>query len=740
MDEILGVFFHEASEKLDEMEAGLMTLEQGGDDQETLNAIFRAAHTIKGSAGVVEMTAIEEFTHVLENLLDRLREGKLQANGDMISVILSACDHIRALLACIASPQSDLEAALAHEGAQLVDSMRAWIDQEGGQNTAQDGEAQASVDARPFGNTGTVEGVSSNPCWHISVRFGRDTFRHGMDPAAFLQRLSECGRLRNVATLADTMPLAEEMDPESCYLGYEIDLEADVEPVTQANLEQVFQFVQDECALCILPPHSPLSEYAALMASLPESLARLTEIFGQSGALTPCASAASLLDNILLETAAGTLTKTVENGPSSSGGATVPGSRIVAAKERTGQDTRLVRVPAEKLDSLIDLVGELVIAGSSAQLLARQSGDGLLTEAMALLSRLLEEVRDASLQLRMVTVGETFKRFQRVVRDTARETGKQIDLELRGGETELDKSVVEKLADPLLHLVRNAIDHGIETAETRLARGKPVTGRVTLNAYHDTGCVVIEVADDGGGLNVERIRAKAVERGLIDTNATLGENDIYNLIFEPGFSTAEQVSNLSGRGVGMDVVKKSILALRGTIDVHSSPGQGTRFVLRLPLTLAMIDGFLVSVGGGAYVIPLDSVVECLELKEGEALGNVLNLRGQPLPFLALRDLFEIGGAAPLRQNVVVVQAGGQRAGIVVDQLQGEYHTVIKPLGNLFRHLRGLAGSSIMGSGDVALIIDVPSLIQLATLAEHDQNAGSTRHRLENERLAATSNP
>lgn len=685
MDEILGVFFYEAGEKLDEMEAGLMTLEQGGNDQETMNAIFRAAHTIKGSAGVVEMTTIEEFTHVLENLLDRLREGKLQANGDMISTILSACDYIRSLLGSIGSPQSYLEAAIADEGALLVGSMQAWINQEGEQGTEQGTKAQTITDTPAFDG----DGMTGNPYWHISVRFGRDTFRRGMDPAAFLLHLGACGALRNVVTLADLMPLAEEMDPESCYLGYEIDLEANTASVTQADLEQVFQFVRDECVLHILPPHSPLIDYEALLAALPE-------------------------------TATDTPAETTENSPTSPVADAVSDGRMVAAKERAVQETRLVRVPADKLDSLIDLVGELVIAGSSAQLLARQSGNGLLTEATALLGRLLEEVRDASLQLRMVTVGETFKRFQRVVRDTARETGKQIDLELRGGETELDKSVVEKLADPLLHLVRNSIDHGIEKAETRQERGKPVTGRITLNAYHDTGCVVIEVADDGGGLNVERIRTKAVERGLIEANATLGENDIYNLIFEPGFSTAEQLSNLSGRGVGMDVVKRSILALRGTIEVHSSPGQGTRFVLRLPLTLAMIDGFLVGVGGGAYVIPLDNVVECLELKEGEALGNVLNLRGQPLPFLTLRDLFEIGGAVPLRQNVVVVQAGGQRAGIVVDQLQGEYHTVIKPLGNLFRHLRGLAGSSIMGSGEVALIVDVPNMINLASSNENQR--------------------
>jgi two-component system chemotaxis sensor kinase CheA len=322
----------------------------------------------------------------------------------------------------------------------------------------------------------------------------------------------------------------------------------------------------------------------------------------------------------------------------------------------------------------------------------------------------------------MVQIGETFNRFNRVVRDVSKELGKDIELAISGAETELDKSVVEKIGDPLMHLVRNAMDHGIEPAAVRSAAGKPAQGRVELNAFHDSGSIVIEVVDDGGGLNAEKIQAKAVERGLIQPGQVLGEQEIVNLIFEPGFSTADQVSNLSGRGVGMDVVKRNIQALRGTVDVKTRLGLGSRFTIRLPLTLAIIDGFLTGVADSAYVIPLASVVECLELREDDTRGHMLNLRGEVLPFIRLRELFDVGSPPPKRENVVVIAAGGRKAGIVVDQLLGEFQTVIKPLGSLFRNLRGIGGSTILGSGEVALILDVQALTQLATQAEERRNA------------------
>jgi two-component system chemotaxis sensor kinase CheA len=320
----------------------------------------------------------------------------------------------------------------------------------------------------------------------------------------------------------------------------------------------------------------------------------------------------------------------------------------------------------------------------------------------------------------MVQIGETFNRFHRVVRDVSKELGKDIELKISGGETELDKSVVEKIGDPLMHLVRNSMDHGIEPAEVRLANGKPAQGRVDLNAYHDSGSIVIEVADNGGGLNRDKILAKAIEKEIVQPGQQMTDKEIYNLVFEAGFSTADKVTNLSGRGVGMDVVRKNIQSLRGTVDVQSEPGEGSRFTIRLPLTLAIIDGFLTGVGKSSYVIPLDMVIECIELRETAEDRNYLNLRGEVLPFVRLREMFEVPGKASGRENVVVVQYGGQKAGIVVDQLLGEFQTVIKPLGTLFRNVRGIAGSTILGTGEVALILDVQALVKRCSNREEQR--------------------
>ena len=360
---------------------------------------------------------------------------------------------------------------------------------------------------------------------------------------------------------------------------------------------------------------------------------------------------------------------------------------------------------------MIDAVGELVIAGASAGVSASRIGDARLTEAMSDLMRLVEEVRDSALQLRMVPIGTTFSRFQRVVRDVSAELGKDITLQISGGDTEVDKALVERIGDPLMHLVRNSMDHGIEPAEVREAQGKPARGTLRLNAFHDSGSIVIEVADDGGGIDKDRVLAKAISSGLVDATTTLSDGEIYSLIFEPGFSTADKVSNLSGRGVGMDVVKRNVASMRGTIEVESTPGAGSTMRIRLPLTLAIIDGFLVGVGGSSFVIPLDRVVECVELPASLPGRDCMDLRGEVLPFIRLRSQFAIDGDPSRRENVVVVESAGVKTGLVVDALMGEYQTVIKPLGPLFAHVDGIGGSTILGTGEVALIIDVPMLVQ-----------------------------
>jgi len=383
-------------------------------------------------------------------------------------------------------------------------------------------------------------------------------------------------------------------------------------------------------------------------------------------------------------------------------------------KDGKAQENQSVRVDADKLDRLINLVGELIIASAGANLIARKARNVELQEANSVLSALVEEVRDSALQLRMVKIGATFGRFQRVVHDVSRELGKDITLVVSGEDTELDKTVVEKIGDPLMHLVRNAIDHGIDSPDVRAQRGKPAMGTVRLNAYHDSGSIVIEVGDDGGGLNREKILDKAIERGLVEHGKVLSDSEIYGLIFEPGFSTADKVTNLSGRGVGMDVVKRNIVALRGSVAIASAPEQGTTVTVRLPLTLAIINGFQIGVGKAVFVVPLDMVDECVEFTDDEG-HDYTDLRGTVLPFIRLRTLFDVSGPVSARQNIVVVKHAGQRFGLVVDTLLGEAQTVIKPLSKMFAQVQGISGSSILGSGEVALILDVPVLMQQAQI-------------------------
>ena len=710
MDEIVSVYIQECREQLAEMESGLLRLEQTPDDRDNINAIFRAAHTIKGGAGVIECRFIEKFTHSVENLLDRLRNGELAVTPSLATLLLECCDHMNALVDVLATEETELSEALEQRGnalhARLASELNAGSSEAGAPQ--QSGLSLHEDKVEVESNSAVVNTDS----WHISVRFGRNVLRGGTDPLSFIRYLGEIGEIIGIETIADALPPAAEMDPESCYLGFEVRLQT---KASKADIERVFTFVQDECDLRILPPHSNVADYLRLIGELPEDDMRLGEILVRVGALTAAEIELGLREQM----------STAPDGeaPPQPLGSILIEEKVVhkevveAAANRQNQivekkarDAQLVRVQADKLDQLIDLVGELVIAGASANLLALKSRQSELVEATSVLSRLVENIRDSALQLRMVQIGDTFNRFHRVVRDVAKELGKSIELVISGAETELDKTVVEKIGDPLMHLVRNSLDHGIEPTELRLARGKPACGRVSLNAYHDSGSIVIEVSDDGGGLNRERIRAKAIERELIAPEATLSDNEVINLIFEPGFSTADKVSNLSGRGVGMDVVRRNIQALRGTVEVASSEGAGSTFTIRLPLTLAIIDGFLVGIGTASYVIPLDAIVECIEHRGIAGERNFLNLRGEALPFIRLRDLFELKGSPPERESIVVVQYGGQRAGIVVDQLMGEFQTVIKPLGRMFANLRVIGGSTILGSGEVALILDVAALV------------------------------
>jgi two-component system chemotaxis sensor kinase CheA len=539
-----------------------------------------------------------------------------------------------------------------------------------------------------------------------------------MDPLSFIRYLGTLGRITALVTLPDALPAAADMDPECCYLGFEI---AFATQADKATIEGVFEFVLDDCGIRILPPHTRIDEYLALIRELPEEPARLGEILVRCGTVTAHELATALQAQSGDADTRRIGAILVEQGSAAPEVVEAALDKQQRSREAKARESRSVRVDADKLDRLINLVGELIIASASAGLAARSTQNAELHEAHSTLSGLVEEVRDSALQLRMVKIGATFNRFQRVVHDVSHEIGKDIRLVVSGEDAELDKTVVEKIADPLTHLVRNAIDHGIEPAELRAERGKPAQGTVRLNAYHDSGSIAIEVGDDGGGLNRERILAKAVERGLIEPGRTLSDREAFGLIFEPGFSTAEQVTNLSGRGVGMDVVKRNITALRGSVGVDSTAGVGTTVTVRLPLTLAIINGFQVGIGRSVFVVPLEMVEECIEYA-CEPGHDYTNLRGEVLPFIRLRELFEIEAKPGARQNIVVVRLGTHKLGLVVDTLLGEFQTVIRPLSRMFSQVKGISGSSIRGNGDVALILDVPALLQHASIGS--QNAGA----------------
>lgn len=562
--------------------------------------------------------------------------------------------------------------------------------------------------------------------WHLSLRFAPDVLQNGMDPLAFINYLRSLGELVHVETVAETLPELADGDPELCHLGFEVALRS---AASKAEIEGVFEFVHDSARITLMPPDAKVGDYLALIEALDEDPRRLGEILVACGSLTARELEVALASQQMAAESPRLGVLLVEQ-------AAVPAQVVQAAlgkqkvaEERRASEARSVKVPADRLDALIDQVGELVIAGAATQLQAQMAHNRDLQETAANLLRLVEDVRDTALRLRMTPIGEVFNRFPRVVRDVARDLGKDIELVITGADAELDKSMVEKIGDPLMHLVRNAIDHGIESPARRAAAGKPVRGTLRLNAFHESGSIVIEVVDDGGGLDAQRILAKAVERGLVPAESSMSEAEIHRLILEPGFSTAAEVTNLSGRGVGMDVVKSSVEALRGSLDIVSVHGKGTTMRLCLPLTLAIIDGFQVGVSDSTFILPLDAVVECIELPADAGEAGYLDLRGQVLPFLRLRTMFGLEGGPAARQNVVVVRFGGRHAGIAVDRLLGECQAVIKPLGRLFERVAGIAGSTILGSGEVALILDVPQLVQRAITHEGRETGGAPRARI-----------
>lgn len=704
-EQLLAGFLEEGRELIQHAEAALLLLDETGgvaEDEETINGLFRAMHTLKGSAGLFSLDGFVGFAHHMETLIMKVRDGEMQLTSDMISALLEALDVLNDELDRLNNTQE--ASNLDQDNATLLTTLKSFTQTEATTSLVTREEQPSAIERE---SAPTAHQAN----WHLSLRFDPQILQYGFDPASFVRYLKKLGQITHIHLLMNRLPDWPDYQPEVCYLG----LEADIKTLaSKAEIESVFEFIQELATIRIFPPDTAIEEYIALIESTVDDKELLGEILVASGLVTE----KELQQN---------LKKQAETTPTPKLGclliqeAAVPAAVVDAAlnkqqqvREHKQHENATLKVSAKKMDELINLVGELVIASAGGEMLARHAGNPMLLESMSGINRHVEQIREAALRLRMVEIGDTFMRFNRVVRDTSKDLNKEINLVIEGAETELDKTVIDKIADPLTHLVRNALDHGIELPEVRTRVGKPTKGTLKLNAYHESGSVVIEVIDDGKGLDPQKIREKALSKGIIQSDEILDDQALYQLIFAPGFSTAEAISNLSGRGVGMDVVKRSVEALRGNIELDSHIGEGCCVRIRLPLTLAIIDGFLISVGETPLALPLESVTECLEAKVDEIGArdySYMELRGKPLPLVRLRRHFGISAEPAARENIVVVKQGKQQLGLVVDALLGEQQIVIKPLGSLFEHLPDISGSSILGSGQVALILDISGLQQ-----------------------------
>ncbi|GAB4254064.1 MAG: chemotaxis protein CheA [Methylomicrobium sp.] len=726
LDAALQTFVQEADELLTEMEQALLSLEDNPEDSESINSVFRAMHTIKGTSGLFGFDVIVAFTHEAETVLDQVRRGQRAIDGELISTLLSCKDHTAKLIDyCLHGTEDQLPSELEGAGEVLIRKLAGSTKSDLPVSPASAAAGAAAADIET--------GTPAND-WVILLEFGRDALRNGMDPLSFIRYLKTIGDIVDILTLTPDLPAGDDMDPESCYLHFKIVFRGDTD---KQGIESVFEFAEDDCEIRIIPPHSKVEHYLNLLAEPTDEeddhVERLGEMLIKIGALTPKEVKKALLRQNEEKAESPEQAKPIGEILVEEQLAEQPVVEQALKKQQTvkqkiAAEANYIRVDSEKLGKLINLVGELVISGAAMRLMVDRHGLSDVEEVAVSMNDLVSEIRDTALELRMVAIGETFSRFRRVVRDVSNDLHKQIELKITGGETELDKTVVEKINDPLTHLIRNSLDHGIEMPDQRRAVGKPEQGTVHLNAYHDSGHIVIQIADDGAGLNAEKIKAKAIANGLISADQVLSKQEIYNLIFEAGLSTKDQANNLSGRGVGMDVVRRNIEALRGSVHLDSVEGEGTTVTIHLPLTLAIIDGFMVEADQERYIIPLSMVEECVEMSPEECeideIQHYVNLRGEVMPYLRLGDYFNNRNRHTNihRESMVVVRFGQSKVGFVVDKLHGEHQTVIKPLGKVFQQLRGISGATVLGSGDVALILDVQGLVQFAT---RDRSRSST---------------
>ena len=643
----------EAADVLNEIEQALLDLAENPGDKDLVNAVFRGLHTLKGSGAMFGFDDLAGFTHHCESAFDQVRTGAVATTPELISIVLSAQDRMRALV-----------------NGDVDEEKQALI-------LAKLSEAVAAASGQALPASAPAEGEEAEG-WRVRFRLPADCMANGTNPLFLLDELRELGECE-IALLTDQIPAWADLDPRECHLGWDVTLKGAID---RDDIEDVFIFVMDDMDLSIEP-----------LADAPGKTGSTSATPSREAAATPTQEKAAV------------------------GNASAADGKAQGGK--TAGDT--LRVPAERLDELMDRVGQLVIAQSRLSQIAHGNIDLALRSVSEEIERLSGELRDTMMVMRMVPVSSLFGRFRRLIHDLSEETGKAITLTTEGEGTEVDKTVIERLFDPIVHLVRNSCDHGLETPEERVAAGKPESGNVTLSAHQAGGEVVITIRDDGRGINRDRVRAKAEENGLIKPDQVLSDQELFQLIFHPGFSTAATISNLSGRGVGMDVVKRTIESLRGTIEVTSEPGQGSTIALRIPLTLAIIEGLLVRVGEQRYVIPLSSVEECIELSLEDDMRHrgrsLISLRGALVPFLRLRELFTSGTKPDPYQKIIVVSTGAERVGLVVDQIIGNHQTVIKSMSAFHRSAASFSGATILGDGTVALILDVPQLVSLAQQQE-----------------------
>jgi len=685
IDRYTDIFREEARELLGELEAALLELEQQPSDPELIGRAFRALHTLKGSAGMVGLTDIESLVHEVESVFDQVRSGRLQVGSNLISLSLAVRDLLRNMLEELDEPSA--ETLVAKQS--LTVSLRALTAE-----IARSGlqpEAGRPVEANSF-------------TYHLRLRPNQDLFRKGIQPIGMLQELARRGECRVVAQ-TDTIPPLDQLDPEACHLYWDAILTTDAD---EDSIRELFVFVADDCELEI----STINANDWLDTEAGSK--RLGQILVEHGDLAPedlelVLQQKKKLGEALLEAGL------VSDGQLDAALTEQQLLRSQHLEKQAREQTSSIRVRSSKLDQLVDLVGELVTVQARLSQLA-QANDFLdLSDIAEEVERLTWDMRDHILNIRMLPIGTTFSRFRRLVRDLGRELGKEVELITSGGETELDKTVIERLSDPLIHLIRNAIGHGIEPPEERQKHGKRSKGRIFLSAYNSGPNVILEIRDDGAGLDRKRIRKRAQEIGLIGSDQNPTDKELYNLVFTPGFTTSETLSRISGRGVGMDVVKQGIEALRGSIELNSREQQGTTVTIKLPLTLAIIDGLLVRVGQETFVLPLGAVQECIELRHNPESDSghrqLAQVRGEIVPYLKLRERFAVTGTAPAIEQLILVEAEGQRVGFVVDEVIGQHQTVIKGLGRMYQGVRGLSGATILGDGSVALILDLPPLVQ-----------------------------